>query len=95
MLFIVYSNIERKVRGDFKAVMESNGEEYQDIYALWALDHGEPGDILVHLKENDRLYQNDGLPWCAAVVALTAIGYENDVAELLSKSCPHNLAKYE
>lgn len=73
--------------------MEGSADEYQEISALWLLDHRIPNEILVLLKETDRLYQKDGLPWCAAAVALTASGYENDVAELLLKSCPQNLAK--
>lgn len=73
--------------------MDIAAYEYQEILGFWLLDRGIPDEILIHLKENEKLYQNDELPWCAATVALTSAGYGSDVAELLSRSCPLGLAK--
>lgn len=81
------------IRGDFKAVLDTAGDEYQEVLALWLLDHGYHDEILVYLKENNKLFETDGLPWCAATVALAAAGYEDDVADVLMKSCPPSLAK--
>jgi len=69
-------------------------EEYSEVFSLWLLDHGVHDDVLVHLKERNRLFETDGLPWCASAVALTSAGYENDIAELLLRSCPLKLARY-
>ncbi|ODM96006.1 Protein ELYS, partial [Orchesella cincta] len=89
----VFIDAERRVRGDFKAVMCTAADEYSEVFSLWLLDHGFHDEVFVRLKERNRLFETDGLPWCASAVALTAAGYENEVSELLLRSCPVTLAR--
>ncbi|CAL8116199.1 unnamed protein product [Orchesella dallaii] len=84
---------EPRLVGDFRAVLGTTLKEHSEVLSLWQLDHDSQGEILIRLKEKNRLFEKDGLPWCASALVLTASGYERDIAELLMKSCPPKLAR--
>ncbi len=89
MLFLI--NSREKLRGDFQSVIQLTAQEEAEVYHLWLIDHGYVNEAMNFLSQHGRLSSYD-LPWCAGIVVCTALGMEESVAQLLTKSCPSVLS---